>query len=111
MRGTIAPGGLRLDPEPLHRRDDDAAGGHRRRDVGEEVLHHLARVALLQADRDRVLVALGARAAEREQALPEPALEERLLDGVELPRLAELDDDLLAEPLVAALLVDDLADH
>src|SRR3712207_8566138 len=56
----------------------------------------LARVAPLEADRDRVGVALGAGPAEREQPLTQPAVEDLLLARFVVARPAELDDDRLA---------------
>src|SRR5262249_32428448 len=53
-----------LHAEPIWWRKAQAAGAHGRLDVVDEVLHHLAGVALLEADGDGVLVALRSRPAE-----------------------------------------------
>src|SRR5205814_8291197 len=79
-------------------------------DVIEIVLHDVAGVALLDADLDRITVAVGAGAAERQQAMAKPLLEISLLSVLELSGLHELDDHALAETLMPGFLVDDLAD-
>src|SRR5262249_38721336 len=98
------------DADVRERRHREPARRDRQLDVGEEVLHDRAGVALLQPDLDRVVRALGLGAAEREEPEAQPALEDGLLHALVAAALAELDDDALAERLVAALLTDDLPD-
>ena len=108
--GAGAGAGSTLDGQAVERRYGEAARRDGGLDVGEEVVHDRARVALLQSDLDRVVRALGLRAAEGEETQAQPALEDGLLDRLVAAALTELDDDPLAERLVTALLADDLAD-
>src|SRR5262245_8192646 len=93
MSGSTIPssagGSLCFHADRGEGRDLHAAGQDGRLDVGEEVLHHETGVALLQAHGDRVLVPLGAGAAEGEQAEAQPLLEKGLLLGVVTPGLAQ----------------------
>src|SRR5882672_2448102 len=80
----------------------------RRPDVADEVLHAVRGVSLLEALLDGVSIARRARPSEGQEAQAQPFIEERLLDAVVASGLALLDDDLLAQALVARLLPDDL---
>src|SRR5260221_213070 len=100
------PGGLLAGGQPSAF-GDEAGGGGRGREVGEEVARDLRRIARLEPRGDREGVAFAAGMAERAERDREPTVERGARGcAIRLGHGAQIDDEARAELLVAAFIGD-----